>query len=142
MKTFLPNVQKIERKWYVVDADGMVLGRLATRIASILRGKHKAEYTPHLDVGDHVVVLNAEKIRVTGSKEKMKNYTRYTGYPGGLRVVQFEKAKREHPERIIKHAIKGMLPHNPLGRSMFRKLKVYKGTVHPHKAQQPQPLAL
>jgi large subunit ribosomal protein L13 len=142
MKTLIPKKEKIQRNWYVVDAEGAVLGRLASQIARVLKGKHKPEYTPHLDVGDHVVVINAEKIRVTGKKTKGKIYTRYTGYPGGLRETNFGKAQIKKPEWVVEHAIKGMLPHNPLGRAMFRKLKVYTGASHPHHAQQPQPLSL
>ena len=141
MKTLIPKKEEIERNWYVVDAEGVVLGRLATHVARILKGKHKPQYTPHLDVGDHVVIVNADKIRVTGTKMKDKVYTRYTGYPGGLRETNLETVLQKKPEWVIEHAVKGMLPHNPLGRAMFRKLKVYKGSSHPHSAQQPQPLS-
>lgn len=142
MKTLIPKIEEIQRNWFVVDAEGIVLGRLASQVARILRGKHKPVYTPHLDVGDHVVVVNAEKVRFTGKKMKDKIYTRYTGYPGGLRETSLGKALHKKPEWVIEHAIKGMLPHNPLGRAMFRKLRVYTGSSHPHLAQQPQPLSL
>jgi large subunit ribosomal protein L13 len=141
MPTPVPKEQEIQRKWFLVDADGQVLGRLATRVASILRGKHKAMFTPHLDVGDHVVVVNAEKIHVTGRKRTDKMYRWHSGYIGGLREVPFEKMVRSHPERVIEWAVQGMLPKNRLGRAMAKKLKVYRGAAHPHEAQQPEPLA-
>ncbi|MEQ8515755.1 MAG: 50S ribosomal protein L13, partial [Chromatocurvus sp.] len=128
--------------WFVVDADGKTLGRLASEIAHRLRGKHKAEYTPHVDTGDYIVVVNAEKIRVTGAKSTDKMYYHHTGYPGGIRSISFEKLIDKAPERVLQRAIKGMLPRNPLGRAMFSKLKVYAGSEHPHAAQQPQPLNL
>jgi large subunit ribosomal protein L13 len=140
MPTPMPKENEIERKWYVVDADGKVLGRLATRIATILRGKHKPLFTPHLDVGDHVVVLNAEKIHLTGRKLQNKQYRWHTGYIGGLREVSAEKMLKTHPERVIEWAVQGMLPKNRLGRAMAKKLKVYRGAAHPHQAQQPQVL--
>ncbi len=140
MPTSMPKENEIERKWYVVDAEGKVLGRLATRIASILRGKHKPTFTPHLDVGDHVVVLNAEKVHLTGRKLQNKQYRWHTGYIGGLREVSAEKMLKTHPERVIEWAVQGMLPKNRLGRSMVKKLKVYRGAAHPHQAQQPQAL--
>ena len=140
MPTPMPKENEIERKWYVVDAEGKVLGRLATRIATILRGKHKPLFAPHLDVGDHVVVLNAEKIHLTGRKLQNKQYRWHTGYIGGLREVSAEKMLRTHPERVIEWAVQGMLPKNRLGRAMFKKLKVYRGAAHPHQAQQPQAL--
>ena len=140
MPTPVPKESEIERKWFVVDADGQVLGRLATRVASILRGKHKSTFTPHLDVGDHVVVVNAEKIHVTGRKRKDKMYRWHSGYIGGLREVPFEKMLKSHPERVIEWAVQGMLPKNRLGRAMAKKLKVYRGAEHPHEAQQPQAL--
>ena len=140
MPTSMPKESEIERKWYVVDAEGMVLGRLASRVASILRGKHKPIFTPHLDVGDHVVVLNAEKIHLTGRKLQNKQYRWHTGYIGGLREVSAEKMLKTHPERVIEWAVQGMLPKNRLGRAMAKKLKVYRGAAHPHQAQQPQVL--
>jgi len=140
MPTPMPKENEIERKWYVVDADGKVLGRLATRIATILRGKHKPLFTPHLDVGDHVVVLNAEKIHLTGRKLQNKQYRWHTGYIGGLREVSAEKMLKTHPERVIEWAVQGMLPKNRLGRAMAKKLKVYRGAAHPHQAQRPQML--
>jgi large subunit ribosomal protein L13 len=140
MSTPMPKESDIERKWYVVDAEGKVLGRLASRVASILRGKHKPIFTPHLDVGDHVVVLNAEKVHLTGRKLENKQYRWHTGYIGGLREVSAEKMIRTHPERVIEWAVQGMLPKNRLGRAMAKKLKVYRGAAHPHQAQQPQAL--
>jgi large subunit ribosomal protein L13 len=140
MSTPMPKETEIERKWYVVDAEGKVLGRLATRVATILRGKHKPLFAPHLDVGDHVVVLNAEKVHLTGRKLQNKQYRWHTGYIGGLREVSAEKMLRTHPERVIEWAVQGMLPKNRLGRAMAKKLKVYRGAAHPHQAQQPQVL--
>ncbi len=140
MSTPMPKENEIERKWYVVDAEGKVLGRLATRIATILRGKHKPLFAPHLDVGDHVVVLNAEKIHLTGRKLQNKQYRWHTGYIGGLREVSAEKMLKTHPERVIEWAVQGMLPKNRLGRAMAKKLKVYRGAAHPHQAQRPQVL--
>lgn len=142
MKTESAKPGQVQRDWYVVDADGVVLGRLASQIASILRGKNKPTFTPHVDTGDFVIVVNAEKVRVTGKKERNKRYWHYTGYPGGERSITVEKQRQEHPERIIAHAVKGMLPKGPLGRRMFKKLKVYQGPAHPHAAQQPKPLTL
>jgi len=130
----------LERNWYIVDAAGKILGRLATELAHRLRGKHKAEYTPHVDTGDYIVVLNADKIIVTGNKRKEKIYYRYTGYVGGLKQTTFEEMIALHPEKVIKIAVKGMLPKGPLGRKMYRKLKVYSGNTHQHAAQQPQVL--
>ena len=138
MKTYSARPKDIEREWFVVDAAGIPLGRLATRVAHILRGKHKTMYTPSMDVGDHVVIVNAEKIAMTGRKAQTKMYYRHSGYIGGLKEMTFEKLQAKHPERILELAIKGMLPHNSLGRAMFRKLKVYAGTEHPHTAQQPK----
>jgi large subunit ribosomal protein L13 len=132
---------EIERKWYLVDAENQVLGRLATRVATILRGKHKPSFAPHLDVGDHVVVVNAAKVHLTGRKRTDKMYRWHTGYIGGLREVTAEHMLRTHPERMIEWAVQGMLPKNRLGRAMARKLKVYRGAAHPHQAQQPTPLA-
>jgi large subunit ribosomal protein L13 len=140
MKTFSAKAEEVQRDWYIVDAAEKTLGRLASEIAHRLRGKHKAEYTPHVDTGDYIVVVNAEKIQVTGNKAAGKIYHSHTGYPGGLKSISFEKLIDKAPERIIQGAVKGMLPRNPLGRAMFKKLKVYAGTEHPHTAQQPQPL--
>lgn len=140
MKTFSAKAQDVARDWYVVDATDKTLGRLASEIAHRLRGKHKAEYTPHVDTGDYIVVVNAEKVRVTGAKATDKMYHRHTGYPGGLKSMSFEKLIDRAPERVIQGAVKGMLPRNPLGRAMFKKLKVYAGGEHPHSAQQPQAL--
>lgn len=140
MKTFTAKPQTVKRDWYVVDATGKTLGRLASEIAKRLRGKHKAEYTPHVDTGDYIVVVNAEKVRVTGRKATDKMYHRHTGYPGGLKSISFDKLIDKAPERVIQYAVKGMLPKNPLGRAMFRKLKVYAGAEHNHAAQQPKPL--
>lgn len=142
MKTLSAKPETVKRDWYVVDAAGKTLGRLSTEIARRLRGKHKPEFTPHVDTGDYIVVLNAEKVRVTGKKAKAKQYYRHTGYPGGIRSVSFEDLIQQNPERAIEHAVKGMLPRGPLGRAMFRKLKVYAGNEHPHAAQQPQVLEI
>ena len=141
-KTSIPQIDSLERQWYLVDAENQTLGRLATEVASVLRGKNKASYTPHLDTGDFVVVVNAEKVKVSGSKPQQKLYRRHSGRPGGMKVETFAHLQERLPERIVEKAIKGMLPHNALGRQMFRKLKVYKGADHPHSAQQPQPLQL
>ena len=140
MKTFSAKASEVNHDWCLVDASDKTLGRLASEIAHRLRGKHKAEYTPHVDTGDYIVVINAEKVRVTGAKRTDKMYHRHTGYPGGLKSMSFEKMIDKAPERVIQGAVKGMLPRNPLGRAMFRKLKVYAGTEHPHAAQQPQVL--
>ncbi len=142
MKTVSTRPQDVHHAWYVVDAEDKTLGRLASEIASRLRGKHKPEYTPHVDTGDYIVVVNAEKVRVTGGKFDGKKYYRHSGYPGGIKVMNFRDMQARQPERIIEKAVKGMLPKNPLGRAMFRKLKVYSGAEHPHAAQQPQPLEL
>lgn len=142
MKTYSAKATEIQREWFVVDATGKTLGRMATEIARRLRGKHKPEYTPHVDTGDYVVVVNAEKVQVTGNKAKDKIYHSHTGYPGGLKSISFEKLIDKAPERTIESAVKGMLPRNPLGRAMFSKLKVYAGAEHPHTAQQPQALEL
>ena len=141
-KTSVPSIDSIDRQWYLVDAENQTLGRLATEVASVLRGKNKASYTPHLDTGDFVVVVNADKVKVSGSKPQQKLYRRHSGRPGGMKVETFAHLQERLPERIVEKAIKGMLPHNALGRQMFRKLKVYKGADHPHAAQQPQPLQL
>lgn len=132
----------IRRDWFVVDASGLVLGRLATRIASVLSGKHRASYVPHLDTGDFVVVTNADKIRFTGNKLDEKVYRRHTGYPGGLKSVQARDLQAKHPERLIESAVRGMLPKSKLGRKQIKKLKVYRGPKHPHEAQQPRPLKI
>ena len=141
-KTSVPSIDSIDRQWYLVDAENQTLGRLATEVASVLRGKNKASYTPHLDTGDFVVVVNADKVKVSGSKPQQKLYRRHSGRPGGMKVETFAHLQERLPERIVEKAIKGMLPHKALGRQMFRKLKVYKGADHPHSAQQPQPLQL
>jgi len=140
MKTFSAKPETVKRDWYVVDAEGKTLGRLATEVASRLRGKHKPEYTPHVDTGDYIVVVNAEKVAVTGNKASDKMYYRHTGYPGGMRSANFNEMIERKPEMVIEKAVKGMLPKNPLGRAMFSKLKVYAGAEHPHAAQQPQEL--
>jgi large subunit ribosomal protein L13 len=142
MKTYSAKASDVRRDWFVIDAENVILGRLATEVAHRLRGKHKAEYTAHVDTGDCIVVINADKIRVTGKKLDDKMYHKHSGYPGGLKSVPLGKLQEKHPERIIELAVKGMLPKNPLGRDMFRKLKVYAGGVHPHEAQQPQPLKI
>jgi large subunit ribosomal protein L13 len=142
MKTYTPKATDIERKWWVVDAEDMVLGRLASPIAQILRGKHKPMFAPHLDTGDYVIVVNAEKVRLTGKKEDQKTYFRHTGYMGGDKLIPFRKMRDEHPERVIELAVKGMLPKNNLGRLMLRKLKVYAGAEHAHEAQQPEKLEI
>jgi large subunit ribosomal protein L13 len=140
MKTFSAKPEQVRREWYVVDAAGKTLGRLSTEIASRLRGKHKAEFTPHVDTGDYIVVVNAEKIRVTGNKLKGKLYHHHTGYIGNLKTTSLEKLLEESPERVLQFAVKGMLPKNPLGRKMFSKLHVFAGPEHTHQAQQPKPL--
>jgi large subunit ribosomal protein L13 len=140
MKTFSAKPDAVQRDWYLVDAAGKTLGRLAAEIALRLRGKHKPEYTPHVDTGDYIVVVNAEKVHVTGKKASDKIYYSHTEFPGGIKEISFEKLIDKAPTRAIEIAVKGMLPHNPLGRAMFRKLKVYAGTEHPHAAQQPQSL--
>jgi len=132
--------QNVERKWYVVDAEGKTLGRLASQVAAILRGKHKPTFTPHVDCGDYVIIVNAEKVKVTGKKVTDKIYYRHSGYPGGQKAISFEQMIAKRPERVLELAIKGMLPHNRLGRQMYRKLKVYAGPEHPHAAQKPEPL--
>ncbi len=142
MKTFSANKETVKRDWYVVDATDKVLGRLATEIAHRLRGKHKAEYTPHVDTGDYIVVINADKVRVTGNKSQDKMYHRHTGYIGNLKSENFETLLERKPEKVIELAVKGMLPRNPLGRAMRRKLRVFAGPDHPHTAQQPKPLEL
>ena len=142
MKTYSAKPHEVEQKWLLVDAEGQTLGRMATAIATRLRGKHKAEYTPHVDTGDFVVVINADKVTVTGNKAKDKIYYAHSGFPGGLKSISFEKLLQKAPERVIKLAVKGMLPRNSLGRAMFKKLKVYAGAEHPHTAQQPESVNL
>ncbi len=142
MKTFSAKPAEVKRDWYVIDADGKTLGRLSTEIARRLRGKHKAEYTPHVDTGDYIIVVNAEKIRVTGKKERDKIYYKHTGYIGNMKSISLGKLREKKPERIIETAVKGMLPKNPLGRAMFKKLKVYAGPSHQHQAQQPLALEI
>ena len=142
MKTFVAKAESVERDWFLVDAENKTLGRIATEIATRLRGKHKPEYTPHCDTGDYIVVVNAEKVKVTGNKAKGKIYYSHTEFPGGLKEISFEKLIEKAPERAIEFAVKGMLPKGPLGRQMFRKLKVYAGPEHKHTAQQPQLLEL
>ena len=142
MRTFSAKPHEVRRDWYVVDAEGRTLGRLATEIARRLRGKHKPEYTPHVDTGDYIVVINAEKVRVTGTKLKDKMYHRFTGYVGNLKSESLETLLDRAPERVLELAVKGMLPRNPLGRLMLKKLKVVRGAEHPHQAQQPLPLEL
>lgn len=138
MKTFMAKPEEVkDRKWYVLDAEGKVLGRLAVEAASILRGKHSPKFTPHVDTGDHVIVINAEKVVLTGNKLQNKKYIRHSGYPGGLKVINYEKLMKTRPELAVEKAIVGMLPHNRLGARMAKKLKVYKGSAHPHQAQKP-----
>ena len=139
MSTPFPSKNTIEREWHVIDAEGQVLGRLATRIATVLMGKHKPMYTPFLDCGDHVVVINAEKVVLTGNKMDDKMYYRHTGYPGGIKEARARRVMREHPTRILQSAVRGMVPKTKLGRQMLTKLRVYAGPEHPHEAQQPQP---
>ncbi len=138
MKSYMAKTNEIDRKWYLIDAEGKVLGRLASEIATILSGKHKPIYTPHVDTGDFVVVINADKIKLTGKKLEQKNYIYHTGYPGGLKKIPYERLIKERPERIIELAVKGMLPKNRLGRKMIKKLKVYAGLEHKHEAQKPE----
>lgn len=140
MRTLSAKPESVKRDWFVVDAAGKTLGRLSTEIARRLRGKHKPEYTPHVDTGDYIVVINCEKVRVTGKKEKDKMYYSHTGYMGGIKSISFEKLIEKAPERVIQTSVKGMLPKGPLGRAMFKKMKVYAGAEHPHTAQQPQQL--
>ena len=142
MSTYFPKEGEIARKWFVVDASGQTLGRLATGVAEVLSGKRNPRYTPFIDTGDHVIVINAEKVRLTGMKAESKVYRRYTGYPGGLRAEEFTKRLQRKPELVVEEAIKGMLPKSKLGRAMGKKLKVYRGDKHPHEAQQPQSLGL
>ncbi len=140
MKTFSAKAHEVKRDWYIIDASNKILGRLASEIAQRLRGKHKAEYTPHVDTGDYIVVTNVESIKVTGRKFKDKMYYNHSGFPGGIKEISFEKLQAKHPARVLERAVKGMLPKNPLGRDMYRKLKIYVGGDHPHAAQQPKQL--
>jgi large subunit ribosomal protein L13 len=139
-KTFIVKGSTVTEHWYVVDADGLTLGRIATRVAAVLKGKHRPDYTPGMNLGDHVIILNAEKIVVSGNRLDDKQYYRHSGYPGGLKSTSMRKMMETHPDRVLTSAVKGMLPHNRYGRALLRKLKVYAGTEHPHTAQQPQPL--
>ena len=141
-KTFVPKKEAIERKWWVVDAENVVLGRLATRVAEILRGKNKPNYTPFFDTGDFVIVINADKVKLTGKKETQKVYYRHSGYLGGLKETSYQKMLSDHPERIVMHAVRGMLPNNKLNKKILKKLKVYTGSDHQHKAQKPEPLEI
>jgi len=140
MKTVFAKKENVDRKWYVIDAKDQILGRLAVEIARRLRGKHKPTYTPHIDTGDYIIVVNADKIRLTGNKLEKKIYYRHTGYPGGLKTINANKLLQRKPERVLEHAVKGMLPKNRLGRRMYKKMKVYAGPNHPHEAQQPEVL--
>jgi len=142
MKTYFVKEDEIQKNWYVIDADGKTLGRLCTRIAMLLRGKTKVTFTPHADMGDNVIIINAEKVRLTGKKAINKTYYRHSGYPGGLKETKFSDMIKDKPERVIQHAVKGMLPHNKLGRAIIKHLKVYRGPEHPHQAQQPELLEL
>ncbi|MGM0436789.1 MAG: 50S ribosomal protein L13 [Bacillota bacterium] len=142
MSTYMANPEEVDRKWYIVDASGKTLGRFASEVAQILRGKHKVTFTPSVDTGDYVIVINAEKIKLTGNKWQEKEYVHHSNYPGGLKTTTYEKLKDKNPELIIKNAVKGMLPHNNLGEKIFKKLKVYSGSEHPHQAQQPEELEL
>ena len=142
MKTYYAKSGEVEREWLVIDATDVVLGRLASKVAQILKGKHKPQYTPHVDTGDFVIIVNADKIRVTGNKAEQKVYFRHSGYPGGLKEVSFQRMMERHPDRVIEKAVKGMLPKNTLGRKMGMKLKVYAGPDHPHQAQKPRQITL
>ncbi|MDD5806763.1 MAG: 50S ribosomal protein L13 [Eggerthellales bacterium] len=142
MKTYYAKPNEVEREWFVIDATDQVLGRVAAAAAKLLRGKHKPQYTPHVDTGDFVIIINADKIRVTGNKFTDKKYYHHTGHPGGLKCETFAEAMEKHPTRVIEHAVKGMLPHNTLGRAMGKKLKVYAGAEHPHAAQQPREIKI
>ncbi len=142
MKTYLPKTKDVQKKWYLVDAEGKTLGRFASQIAAILRGKHKPTYTPHMDMGDNVIVVNAEKVHLTGRKADQKKYYRHSGYPGGIKSTDFKDMIKSKPERVITIAVKGMLPHNRLGRAVLKHLKVYRGPEHSNQAQQPERLEL
>ena len=139
--TYFFKQSELEQKWFVVDANGQTLGRLATQVARIFRGKHKPTFTPNADAGDFVIIVNAEKIRITGKRAELKEYFHYTGYPGGAVFAKYKDVIKNHPERILEHAVRGMIPHTRLGRKIFSKLKVYAGPVHPHESQQPAPLS-
>ena len=142
MKTYYAKPLEVEREWVVIDATDQVLGRVAAKAAHILKGKHKPQYTPHVDTGDFVIIVNADKIRMTGTKATSKEYYRHSGFPGGLKMETFAEAMQKHPERVIEHAVKGMLPKNPLGRKQGKKLKVYVGPEHPHAAQKPREIKM
>ena len=142
MRTYSPSASEIEREWYVVDAEGQILGRLASRVAQVLRGKHKPIFTPHLDCGDYVIIVNADKIELSGNKAEKKFWHRHSGFPGGIKSVPFMRLIEETPDEAVERAVRGMLPKNKLGRQMARKLRVYTGPEHPHEAQQPKPLPL
>ena len=142
MRTYSPRADEIERDWYVVDAEGLTLGRMSTEVARVLRGKHKAMYTPHMDTGDHVIIINADKVVLTNNKAEAKQVYRHTGYPGGIRSTTYATVLAEKPAEAVRRTVRGMLPKNRLGRQMLKKLKVYAGPTHPHSAQQPQPLAI
>lgn len=142
MKTYYAKPNEVEREWLLIDAEDQVLGRVASKAAHILKGKHKPQYTPHVDTGDFVVIVNADKIRISGVKVTSKEYYRHSGYPGGLKCETFQEAMEKHPERVIEHAVKGMLPKNTLGRAMAKKLKVYAGAEHPHMAQKPREIKM
>ena len=142
MRTYSPRADEIERDWYVVDAEGLTLGRMSTEVARVLRGKHKAMYTPHMDTGDHVIIINADKVVLTNNKAEAKQVYRHTGYPGGIRSTTYATLLAEKPAEAVRRTVRGMLPKNRLGRQMLKKLKVYAGPTHPHSAQQPQPLAI
>jgi len=142
VRTYSPRADEIERDWYVVDAEGLTLGRMSTEVARILRGKHKAMYTPHMDTGDHVIIINADKVVLTNNKAEAKQVYRHTGYPGGIRSTTYATLLAEKPAEAVRRTVRGMLPKNRLGRQMLKKLKVYAGPTHPHAAQQPQPLAI
>lgn len=138
MTTYMAKPAEVERKWYIIDATDKTLGRLATEVATLLRGKHKPIFTPHVDTGDHVIVINAEKVKLTGKKLMQKKYYHHSGYPGGLKETDYQTMLQKHPEKVIEVAVKGMIPHNRLGDQVYRKLKVYRGSEHPHQAQQPE----
>ncbi|MEW6536190.1 MAG: 50S ribosomal protein L13 [Candidatus Auribacterota bacterium] len=142
MKTYSTKPADIERKWYIIDAKGLILGRLASKVAVMLRGKHKPVYSPSVDAGDYIVVINADKVRMTGKKTEQKTYQHFTGYPGGLRVESYKRMQSRKPEYVIQHAVAGMLPHNKLGRAMIKKLKIFAGTEHAHVAQQPESITV
>jgi large subunit ribosomal protein L13 len=142
VRTFTAKASEIRHEWFIIDAEGQTLGRLASRIAPILKGKHKPTYTPHLDCGDFIIVINAEKLRVTGNKLDQKFYFRHSGYPGGIASIDLRDQLAQHPDRVLQAAVRGMLPKNRLGRQMIKKLKIYAGTVHPHQAQKPKSLEL